>query len=121
MAHAQAAILPPALRQAGFFAQLGRVAEEDLAGDGEHIGVVEAFQQRREEIGRHPHIAIQQDHDFVFRRAESGVRSAAESQVRGSATSLTCGKRGAHELRAAIFRPVVHYHDLVVRDCPPAR
>ena len=35
MPHAQAAILPPALRQAGFFAQLGRVAKEDLAGDGE--------------------------------------------------------------------------------------
>src|ERR1700731_713970 len=27
---AQAAILPPALRQSGFFAQLGRIAEEDL-------------------------------------------------------------------------------------------
>ena len=115
MAHAQAAILPPALRQAGFFAQLGRVGEEDLAGDGEHIGVVEAFQQRREEIGRHPHIAVQQDHDVVFRRAESGVGAAAESQVARQRHQLDLRETGADKLRAAICGAVVHHHDLVVR------
>ena len=81
VADAQAAVLPPALREAGFFADFGRVGEEDLAGDGEDFGIAEALQQRRQEIGSHPHVAVQQDHDVVLRRAEAGIGSAAEAQV----------------------------------------
>ena len=48
--HAQPAVLPPALRQAGLFAAACRVAEEDLAGHREYLVIGEAIQQRREEI-----------------------------------------------------------------------
>ena len=81
MAHAQAAVLPPALRQAGLLADLGRVAEEDLAGDGEDLGIGEAFQQRRQEIGGHAHVAVQQHDDVVLGGAEAGVGAAAEAQI----------------------------------------
>ena len=91
MAHAQRAILPPALSQAGFFAALRRVAEEDLAGDGEHRFVGEAGEQRREEIRLDAHVAVQQHDDIVLRGAESGVRAAAEAEVFGSASTRTAG------------------------------
>jgi hypothetical protein len=81
MPHFQAAILPPALRQAGLFAQLGRVAKEDLARDGEDTLVAEAFEERREEVRRYLHVAVQQHHDVVLRSAESGVRAATEPEI----------------------------------------
>ena len=116
VAHAQAAVLPPALRQAGLFAHLGRVAEEDLAGDRENFGIAEAFEQRRQEIRRHPHVAVQQHHDVVPGGAEPGVRSAAEAQVLRQRQHLdTAGNARAHEIRAAIRRAVIHHDDLVVR------
>src|SRR5690348_12338308 len=65
VAYAQAAILPPALREARLFADLGRVGEEDLAGNGEDFGIAEAFEQRRKKIGSHSHVAVQQDYDVV--------------------------------------------------------
>ena len=49
--HTQRAILPAALREAGFFANLPGVFEKDLAGDGEHRRVGEAFEQGAEKIG----------------------------------------------------------------------
>ena len=81
MAHAQAAILPPALREAGLLAELVGVAEEDLAGDGEDAGIAEAFEQRRKEIGGHAHVAVEQHDDVVFGGAEAGVRAAAEAEI----------------------------------------
>ena len=83
--HAQAAVLPPALREAGLFAELGRVGEEDLAGDGEDLGIAEAFQQRRQKIRSHAHVAVQQDDDLVLRGAEAGIGAAAEAQVLAAA------------------------------------
>ena len=83
VADAQAAVLPPALGEAGLFAELGRVAEEDLAGDGEDFGVVEALQQRRQKIGRHAHVAVQQHDDVVLGGAEAGIGAAAEAQILG--------------------------------------
>ena len=41
VADAQAAVLPPSLGETGFFAQFGGIAEEDLAGYGEHFRVGE--------------------------------------------------------------------------------
>src|ERR1700693_4840144 len=58
MTHPQAAVLPPALRQSGFFAQLGRIAEENLARDREDSLVGESFEQRSEEIRLDTHVAI---------------------------------------------------------------
>src|SRR5262249_50875949 len=73
VAHAQTAILPPALGEAGFFTELVRVAEKNLAGYGEDVGVRKTFQERSEEVGRNPHVAVEQYDDVVFRRAESGA------------------------------------------------
>ncbi len=42
MADAQSAVFPPALREPGFFAQLVRIAEENLARDGEDFFVGES-------------------------------------------------------------------------------
>ena len=50
VAHAQAAILPPALGEPGLFAKLVRVSKENLAGYGENLWVGESSQQRREKI-----------------------------------------------------------------------
>ena len=102
VADAQAAVLPPALREAGLLAELGRVAEEDLAGDGEDLGIAEAFQQRRQEIRRHAHVAVQQHHDVVLGGAEAGIGAAAEAQVlragraRSPRETLRAGNRRCH-------------------------
>src|ERR1039457_2658305 len=79
--HVQAAVLPPALGEAALLAEPVWVAEEDLAGDGEDFAVAEAFQQGRQEIGSHAHVAIQQDDDIVPGGAEAGVGATAEAQV----------------------------------------
>ena len=81
MANAQRALLPPAFRQAGFFAKLVGVGEKDLAGDGESFFVAEPVEQRRKKIGLHAHVAIEQNDDIVLRGAEAGVGAASESQV----------------------------------------
>ena len=99
MAHAQAAVLPPALRQAGLFADFGRIGEEDLAGYREDFGIAEAFQQRRQEVRSHSHVAVQQHHDVVLRRAEAGIRSAAEAQVLRQREHGHIGKRRRAENR----------------------
>ncbi len=43
VANSQAAVLPPALREAGLLADLGCIGEEDLARHGEDFGIAEAF------------------------------------------------------------------------------
>ena len=42
MADSQPAVFPPTLRETGFFAQLFRVAEENLAGYGEDLFIGES-------------------------------------------------------------------------------
>jgi len=59
VAHADTAVLPPALRQPSLFANFIGVAEKDLAGNGEDAGICKSFEQRRDEIGRDAHIAVQ--------------------------------------------------------------
>jgi hypothetical protein len=58
---AEAAIAPPTLRQARLLASARSVAEENLASHGEDVLVGEGFEQRREKIALHPHVAVQQD------------------------------------------------------------
>ena len=115
VAYAQAAVLPPALRKAGLLADLGCIGEENLAGDGEDFGIAEALEQRRQEIGSHPHVAVQQHHDVVLRGAEAGIRSAAEAQVLRQREHRHIGKRCPQKIGAAIRGAVVHHQDLVGR------
>src|SRR5579862_7499484 len=76
MPHAQAAILPPALRQPGLFPKLGGVAEKNLTGNGKDFFVREAREKRREKIRLHAHVAVEQHDDVVSRRAEACIRAA---------------------------------------------
>ena len=78
------------------FAFPGGIAEENLTGYGEHVGIVEPFQQRLQKIGRYPHVAVQQHHDLVLGRAESGVRSAAEAQIFRQRHQVYLRKARAH-------------------------
>ena len=114
VAHAQTAVFPPALREAGFLAELGGVAEKDLAGDGEDAGVAEAVEKRRQKIGGHAHVAIQQHHDAVFRRAEAGVGASTEAQVLFEGKQLYLGEGCADEIRALpSVGPVIDDDDFV--------
>ena len=115
MADAELAVLPPALRQAGFLARLGGVGEKDLAGNGEDQRIAKAFEQRGQEVRRHPHIAVQQDHDVVGGGPESGIGAAAEAEVLFERYQLHLGKVAEHELGAAIPGAVIHHHDFVGR------
>ena len=54
VANAEASVFPPGLGEAGFFAEFVGVGEEYLAGDGENVFVVEAFEERREELPAEP-------------------------------------------------------------------
>ena len=85
--------------------------------------IVEAFEQRREEIRRSTRISLLSSRTTsgVGRRAEAGVRAAAEAQVaRGSATSFTDGKADRTNTRRC--RRWSRYPPLRFRwpGCPPA-
>ena len=83
MARSQAAIFPPALRQASLFAKLVRIAEENLARNGKDFLIGEAIQQRLQKTSLHTHVAIEQHHHVVRSSAEPRVRSAPEAEVLG--------------------------------------
>ena len=102
MTHAQAAVFPPALREPTLFAQLRRIAEEDLAGDGEDIGIAKPFEQRRQKIGRDAHVAVEQNDDGVRRGLEARIRTAAESKVARQRYQLDLREVRAHEIGRAI-------------------
>ena len=115
MPDAQRSIFPPGLRQAGLFAQLVWVAEKDLARHGKYGFVGEGLQQWWKKVGFHAHVAVQQDHDVIFRRAKAGIRSAAESKVAIESQHAHGREVFAQELRAAVFRAVIHDDNFVVR------
>ena len=117
VAHAQSAVFPPALREAGFLAKLGGVAEKDLARDGEDAGFAEAIEKRRQKIRGHAHVAVQQDDDAVLRGAEARVRSAAEAEILFQRDQLHLGKSPADELGAAVGRSVIDDDDFVGGVC----
>ena len=110
---AKTAILPPTLRETRFLAQLGWIAEEDLAGDGEHPGVCERFQQRLEEIRLDAHIAIEQDDDVVLCGFEAGVGAAAETAILFELQYADGWKALPGKFRASIRGGVVDNDDLV--------
>src|ERR1035438_8712759 len=71
MPRAQPAALPPGLRLPCLFALLCGIDQGYLVEHGEHIGRLEAVEQRLEEVSGHPHVAVEQDYDVVARGLES--------------------------------------------------
>src|SRR5262249_25956826 len=115
MPHTQPAVLPPCLSKSGLLARLAGIAEEDLAGYGEHIRIAESFEQWREEIRLDPHIAVEEHDHVVARFAESRVRSAAKSEIGGQRQHADRGECRAYKVGAAIRRTVVDHDHLVRR------
>ena len=96
MPYAQRSLQPPPFGQSGFFPQLRGIGKEDLAGDCEGFLILESGQQGTPEIPLHAHVAVQQNHDIVSGRAESGIRSSPESQIEREARELAlAGKYSA--------------------------
>ena len=79
MTNPQAAIGPPALGEASLLPFFRRVGKEDLAGDGKDARVVEAFEQRGQEVRLDAHIGVQQYDDVVFGGQEAGIGAATET------------------------------------------
>ncbi len=113
MPHAQAAILPPALGETGLLADFVRVREEDLAGDGEDLGIAEAFEQRSEKAGGHAHVVVEQHHDAVPGGANTRIGTTAEAQIARQREERDLRERGSDEIGAAVGGAVVDYHDFV--------
>ncbi len=113
MPHLKPALLPPAFRQTGLFADFIRVGEKDLAGDRKGVFILEAGQQRRQEIAFHPHVAVEQHHDVVLGGSKSGVGAASEAQVVRQREHLYLRKTLPDELSAAVLGAVVHHDDFV--------
>ncbi len=116
VAHPEHAQLPPAFGEPGLLTALVRIAEENLAGDGEDLLVGKGLEQRDEEVRLDPHVVVQQDDDVVARRPDAGVRAAAEAQVLLESQKPDAGEAFADELRAAVAGAVVHDDDLAARD-----
>src|ERR1019366_9874291 len=102
MPHAQPAILPPALREAGLLANFVRIPKEDLAGDGEDQGVAEALKQRSQKAGVHAHVVVEQHHDFVPGGANTRIGTTAEAQVARKREERDLRERGPDEVGAAV-------------------
>ena len=115
MTHAQCAVLPPALREAGLLADLAGIREKDLAGDGEHGRVGEAFEQRREKTRLHAHVVIEEHNDIVLRLTEARVRAATEAEVPLQGHQSDLREMGPHISRAVIGRSVIDDDDLIGR------
>ena len=82
------AILPPAKSEAGLFATPLRITQKDLAGNGEHLIISEAREQRGEKVRRHTHVTVEQHDDIVLRSPKPGIRTAAESRDSPAAQEL---------------------------------
>ncbi len=124
MADAQRAILPPAFGQAGFLAAFRLVAEKDLAGDSEYLLIGKPRQQRREEIGFDAHIGIEQSHNIVFGRTETGIRAAAEAQIFRQSQNADLRVIQTNPFGASIGRSVIHDDNFAPRmvfDCRDPR
>lgn len=113
VADAEAAVFPPGLGEAGLFADLLGIAEEDLAGDGEDFFVGEAGEEGGEEVRFDAHVAVEEDDDIVAGGAEAGVGAAAESKVPGVADETDVGEIGGEEFGGAIGAGVVDDDDFV--------
>ena len=117
MADAEAAIGPPALRETGFFAAFGFVAQEDLTAYGEDgwVGIArigaEAIKEGLKKIGFDAHVAVEQDDDVVFSGAEAGVGAAAEAEVFGKGEEVDFGVVGADPFGAAVGGAVIDDED----------
>src|SRR5579871_4007184 len=111
--HAQAAILPPALREPGFLAQFRRIAEEDLARNREDFFVRERSEKWREKIRLDAHVAIEQHNDVVLRRAKAFVGAASETEIPLERQHADLRKVRPQEIRAAIVGAVIDDYDLV--------
>ncbi len=106
---------PPAFRQAGFLAEFVGVGKEDLASDGEGLVVGEPGQERREEIGFHPHVAVEQHDNVVLRGTEARIGAAAKSEILIQREDAHLRESFSQKRRAPVFRTVVHDNDFAVR------
>ncbi len=57
----------------------GGVGEEDLAGDGEGLGVLKTVEERLQELALDAHVAVEQDNDVVLGFAEACVGASTEA------------------------------------------
>ena len=114
MPDTQRSVLPPGLRQASLFTQLIGVAKKDLARHREYGFVGEPFQERREKLTIHAHVAIEQHDDVILGGAKASVRSSAKSQVAVKRQYSHGREMFAQEFRAAVFRAIVYNDNLVL-------
>src|SRR6516165_5934144 len=63
VAHPQAAVPPPALRQPRLFPPLPGIAQKNLARYGENLLVREPGKQRSQKTSIHPHVAVEKHDD----------------------------------------------------------
>jgi hypothetical protein len=113
MADPQPALLPPALREACLFPPALRIAEEDLAGNRKDPRIAEPLEERRQEIRRNPHVAVQQNHHIVLRGLDAGIRAATKAEVPLEHHHPHLGEALADEIGAAVGRAIVDHDDLV--------
>ena len=98
------------------------IGKEDLAGDGEHLVVGEAVQQRLRENPRSTRMSLLSSTTMsLLRGAEAGVGAAAETQIAFERQHADLREVFAHEFRAAVLGAVVDDDDFAVRDDRPAR
>ncbi len=115
MANAQAAVLPPALRESRFFADFGGVSEIDLAGYRKNLLVVERLEQWREKIRLHAHVAVEQYDDIVACRAKPGIGPAAETEITIEHQHFYRWKVFPQKFSAAVGRCILDDDDFVIR------
>ena len=121
MTHLQVAVPPEGFGEAGFFAAFGRVAQEDLAGDGKYCFIGKAIEQRPQKVRFHPHVAVEQDHNIVLRCPETSVRPAAEAEVFRQCDQLHLRVVTTYPLCAAIGGTVIDQHYFAARMMPDRR
>ena len=102
------------LRQPCLFAILSRVGEENLAGHSENIRFRKSLQQRREKIGRNPHVAIQQDNNVVACFAKAPIRSTTKAEILCQGNQLHTGKSRSYKFGAPVAAPVIHHNHFVI-------
>ncbi len=111
MAYSQPAILPPAMGQAGFFAALRTLPEEDLAGYRKNLIIGESGEKRRGDAGFDAHVVVQEYDDIVLRSSHARVRTAAEAKVFGKREQVHFRMVLPKPGRAAVGRSVIDDDD----------
>ena len=118
MPHAQAAVLPPTLREPGFFAELVPITEEDLTRYGEDFRAGKSVKQWLEKVRCDPHVAIEQHDHSIACGTEPRIRAAAETEIFRQSNERYLREAVAEEFHASIGGAVVHHYDFILRIGP---